>query len=58
MTTMDKQLLNWLEKEFYKCNHPKYHKYFKEWVSNVVPSQLEGFSNMMIGQMTQSKVKH
>lgn len=55
---MRKLLMNWLEKEFYKCNHPKYHKYFKEWISNVVPSQLEGFSNMMVGQITQSKVKH
>lgn len=55
---MDTQLYNWLEKEFYRSNHPKYHKYFKEWVDNIILTQIEGFRNLMIGQITQSKVQH
>lgn len=49
--------LNWLEREFYKSNHTKYHRYFKEWITNICPHQVEGFRNQMIGQLTKSKVK-
>lgn len=55
---MSKDLYNWLEKEFYRCNIPKYHKYFKEWVSVITPDQIIGFEDQMIGMITQSKVKH
>lgn len=48
---------NWLEREFYKSNHTKYHRYFKEWITNICPHQVEGFRNQMIGQLTKSKVK-
>ena len=55
---MNEQLSLWLEKEFYKCNHPKYHKYLKEWISNITDNQIEGFQKMMIGQLEQSKIQH
>lgn len=54
---MERELYNWLEREFYKSNHTKYHRYFKEWITNICPHQVEGFKNQMIGQLTKSKVK-
>lgn len=35
---MERELYNWLEREFYKSNHTKYHRYFKEWIN--VPIKL------------------
>ena len=32
---MKEELYNKLKEEFYRCNHPKYRKYFEEWVINV-----------------------
>lgn len=55
---MDNELKLWLEKEFYKCNHAKYRKYFDIWVQNLLPHQIDGFYRQMIGQKEQSKVKH
>ena len=52
---MPKELLNWLEHEFFKSNHPKYHKYFQEWIANVTQDQIEGFEKQRIGQITQNK---
>lgn len=34
---MERELYNWLEREFYKSNHTKYHRYFKEWITNICP---------------------
>jgi hypothetical protein len=34
---MDKRLYDKLEYEFYRNNHPKYRKYFKEWIDNLIP---------------------
>ena len=48
---MERELYNWLEREFYKSNHTK------EWITNICPHQVEGFRNQMIGQLTKSKVK-
>lgn len=39
---MNKSLYNYLEQMFYRDNHPKYRKYFKEWVDNLTPEQIEG----------------
>ena len=55
---MNKELFSWLEKEFRIANHTKYHKYFDEWIKNISNNQIEGFNNQMIGQLTNSKVKH
>ena len=54
---LERELYNWLEREFYKSNHTKYHRYFKELITNICPHQVEGFRNQMIGQLTKSKVK-
>lgn len=53
---MTEELLKWLEKEFYYCNHAKYRKYFKEWVENLLPHQIDGFNKQMIGQKDKSKI--
>lgn len=45
----------WLQQEFYKCNHPKYKKYFDEWIANVTQNQLDGFEKQRISQITKSK---
>ena len=55
---MDRDLYNWLQKQFYADNIKKYHKYFEEWVAGVTPAQIVGFQDQMIGMITQSKVKH
>lgn len=31
---MERELYEWLEYRFYRDNHLKYRKYFKEWVVN------------------------
>lgn len=36
---MQDELYSYLELRFYKENHSKYHKYFKEWVSGVTDNQ-------------------
>ena len=54
---MTKELHDWLEKEFNMNNHKKYHKYFKEWVKNLTNDQINGFNDLMIGVLTQSKIQ-
>lgn len=44
---MDKDLYEWLRSHFMRDNHPKYRKYFDEWVSNVTEKQLVGFQHDM-----------
>ena len=53
---MTKELHDWLEKEFSVNNHKKYHKYFKEWIKNLTNDQINGFNDLMIGVLTQSKI--
>ena len=53
---MTKELHDWLEKEFIMSNHKKYHKYFKEWINNLTNDQINGFNDLMIGVLTQSKI--
>lgn len=48
---MTKGLYEWLEFRFYRDNHIKYRKYFKEWVSNITPNQIEGFYKQMTTQL-------
>ena len=52
---MSKELYTWLQQEFYRNNHPKYRKYFDEWINGVLPHQLDGYEKQMIGQLTGSK---
>lgn len=47
---MTQKLYNWLEKEFYQCNHPKYKHLFKEWVLNITESQVFGFERQMFNK--------
>lgn len=44
---MTKQLYTYLELMFYKNNHVKYHKYFKEWISNITRNQVIYFTKEM-----------
>lgn len=44
---MTDKLYEWLRREFYFSNHNKYKHLFEEWVSNITPSQIEGFSRQM-----------
>lgn len=41
------KLRNWLQYQWLKCNHPKYHHLFDEWVSNITESQILGFTKQM-----------
>jgi len=52
---MNSVLHEWLRNEFYNSNLSKYKKYFDEWVNNVTESQIDGFENQRIGQITKSK---
>lgn len=54
---ISEELYNWLEKEFYRCNHSKYRKYFKEWIENITDSQIDGFYKQMLCQNDKSKTK-
>ena len=42
-----KQLRDWLEKRWRFDNHRKYHGYFQEWLQNITPGQIQGFSKQM-----------
>ena len=44
---MTKELYNWLELRFRQDNHPKYTRYFEEWISNITDGQILGFSKQM-----------
>ncbi len=41
-------LYNWLFYEWVKSNHSKYLHYFKDWVVNLTPNQIQGFEKMRI----------
>lgn len=38
----NEELYVYLKRIFYRDNHPKYHKYFEEWYSNLTPDQIHG----------------
>lgn len=44
---MTRELYNWLQREFYFCNHSKYRHLFETWVSNITQAQIDGFSKQM-----------
>ena len=48
---MTEELFKWLEFRFYHDNYVKYRKYFKEWIFNITPNQIEGFYKQMITQL-------
>ena len=37
---MDTNLKEYLQRTFYRDNHPKYHKYFELWVNNLTEAQI------------------
>lgn len=55
---MNKDLYNWLEKEWRFNNHVKYQKYFKEWISNLTPDQIFGFAKQYEQGLNESMVQH
>lgn len=55
---MDKILCSWLEKEFYRSNHKRYHKYFKEWIDNITDSQIQYFEKQRINILTDAMIQH
>lgn len=44
---MTRELYNWLQREFYFCNHSKYRHLFETWISNITQAQIDGFSKQM-----------
>jgi hypothetical protein len=44
---MDKQLYDYIEKEWRLCNHTKYQKYFNVWIKNITDSQIFHFRKDM-----------
>lgn len=55
---MSEELKLYLEKRFYRDNHTKYHKFFKEWVINITPIQIGYFEKEMENVRTNALVKH
>jgi len=44
---MSEKLYEWLRKEFYSSNLPKYKHLFEEWISNLTNDQVQGFQKQM-----------
>lgn len=44
---MTTKLKEWLRTQWRYSNHAKYQHYFDEWISNITPSQIEGFEKQM-----------
>lgn len=40
---IDNEMKEYLRKRFYYNNHPKYRKYFEEWLSGICKSQIVYF---------------
>ena len=40
---MTRELYNWLQRDFYLCNHSKYHHLFDMWIGNITQDQIDGF---------------
>jgi hypothetical protein len=41
---MTKELYEWLKFRWSRDNHNKYQHLFSEWIENITPAQIEGFS--------------
>ena len=46
-TKMMMTLNEYLDNQWKICNHPKYYKYFKEWVENITDTQIYYFKKEM-----------
>lgn len=44
---MTRELYNWLQREFYLCNHSRYRHLFDMWIGNITQDQIGGFSKQM-----------
>lgn len=45
---MNDKLYEWLKTHWRYNNHPKYLKYFDDWVENITENQIIHFNRMMI----------
>lgn len=55
---MNNVLYEHLRQQFYRNNHPKYRKYFEEWISNITESQISYFEIERINIINKSKYKN
>lgn len=55
---MNKDLYNWLEKEWRFNDHVKYRKYFIQWIKNLTKDQIIGFSKQYKQFLDNSMVSH
>lgn len=51
-------LYTWIEKQFYRDNHKKYHKYLSEWSKNLTETQLQYFEKQRINILTEAMIAH
>ena len=51
-------LSDYLRERFYRNNHPKYRKYFDEWIKNVTETQIMYFEKERLSIINQEKVQH
>jgi hypothetical protein len=49
-TYMTKELEEWLRYHWRRDNHPKYQRYFDEWMANLLPTQIEYFKKQMYNE--------
>ena len=54
---MDKELIEYLKEMWRKDNHPKYQKYFEEWINNLTPDQIRGCKFWKYCHDTQALIK-
>jgi len=47
---MNNELEEWFREHWRRDNHPKYQRYFDEWIKNILPSQIEGFKKQMFNE--------
>lgn len=52
---MSKDLWEYLEQRFKRNNHPKYLKYFDEWVNNISETQIHYFEIERLNIIQKSK---
>lgn len=47
ITEIPKELVEWMWSKWRTSTHPKYYKYFEEWVSHMTDSQVYHYNRMM-----------
>jgi hypothetical protein len=47
---MTKELEEWFRYHWRRDNHPKYQRYFDEWLKNLLPTQIEYFKKQMYNE--------